>query len=149
MITMLNPKFYLSMICYVLGLITNKRLSAIKLFEKSLKYYSLPKHSYLCYKEIGIIYYYNDFFQKAKYYLHKAEALINEDERDTELLTFLGLVYYAEANYPAVKQYLEKALAKYGKFEWIKKDFIQTHLKASEFMQNSGDAGFGENSGDT
>lgn len=127
------------MIYYVLGIIANKKLSAIKFFEKSLKYWSLPKHSYLCFKEIGIIYYYNDFFQKAKNYLHKAESLIKEEDQDMELLTFLGLVYYVEENNLKAKEYFEQALNKYTKWAWIKKDFIHSHLRAAEYkLKESG-----------
>ena len=129
----LNSKFYLSVIYYVLGLIINKKLNAIRFFEKSLSYWPLPKHSYLCNKEIGIIYYYNDFFQKAKYYLQKAESSIEENELDTELFTFLGLVYYTEEDNMKAKEYFEKALNRYGKFEWIKKDFIRSHLEAADY----------------
>ncbi len=120
------------MVYYFVGLINYRKISAINFFEKSLNYYSSPKHSYLCYKEIGIINYYNDRFQKAKFYLDKAEALIN-DKGDAELFTFLGLVYYADGNYLSAKKYLEKALDKYGNFEWIKKEFIFSHLKATEY----------------
>ena len=129
----LNPKFYLSVGYYLLGLIGNKKLYAIRFFEKSLNYWPLPKHSYLCFKEIGIIYYHNDFFEKAKCFLRKAEALTAQDELDVELLTFLGLVHYAQEDNLTAKRYFEMALSRYSKFEWIKKDFISTHLRAVEY----------------
>lgn len=137
---LLNPKFYLSTFYYMLGIFSAKKLKAVNFFEKSLEIYPTAILEYFCNRNIGVVYYYNDFFEKAKLHLLKAKSLINENEGDTELLTFLGLVYYTEANYQESKNYLEKALKKHGKYEWIKKSFIITHLKAIEnFLNESGD----------
>lgn len=126
-------KSYLSVFYYVLGILKYRRLAAVSCFEQSLKLDCPVSLQYLCYKEIGIVYYYNDFYDKSKFYLEKTFSLIKADGGDTELFTFIGLVHYAQSDFLKAKEYFEEALKKYKKWEWIKKDFICSHIKGCEY----------------
>ena len=130
---LLSYKLYVSVFYYALGILNYRRLAAVNFFEQSLKFDCPLPLQYLCYKEIGIVYYYNDFYDKSKFYLEKTLRLIEADEGDTELFTFLGLVHYAQDDFLKAKEYFEKALRKYKKFEWIKKEFISSHINGCEY----------------
>lgn len=138
---MKKHKSYLSVLYYVLGILRYRHLTAINFFEKSLKLDCPTSLRYLCYKEIGIVYYYNNSYNKSKLYLEKTLSLISDVGGDTELFTFLGLVYYAENDFLKAKKCFEEALRKYKKFEWIKRDYINSHIKGCEYYIEKGDKG--------
>ncbi len=126
-------KFYLAIFYYIVALFHHRKLGAVNFFKKSLRHYNPISHQFLCYKDIGITYYYNDLYQKSTFYLAKALALTQNNQGDTEFFTFLGLVNYAQGDFLKAKEYFEEALKKYKKLEWIKKDFIYSHIKGCEY----------------
>lgn len=127
-----RPKFWFFIFFYIKGLIymvNHNYKGAIIAFQKSLNLNFRENLLPIIYEHIGKCYVDCEDNQNGKKYLIKAIELDPfQEDKNSEICSRLGFIYYDEKNYEKAKYFLKKAIKNYKNKDYTNIKLVKEYL---------------------